>query len=205
MAPLHVLVAGATGAVGNALVPHLRALGMTVTPHVRPQSAAKLADPQALVIDLADAAGLDAAMARADAVVCLVGTMRKRFAQGDTYQSSDWLPVKLLAESARRAGGRRFVLLSALGARAGGGYLGWKFKAEQEVRDLPHAILRPSFLDDGKERRPPAPLRPLFRALPADWRTLPVEVLCRAIGKLLQGELPNRVLTGRDLWRLAET
>jgi len=181
-------------------VPHLRAQGMNVIPHVRPKSAAKTSDPQALVIDLADAAKLDAAMAGVDAVVCLVGTMRNRFAAGDTYETSDYLPVKHLAESARRAGGRPFILLSSLGARPGGGYLGWKFKAEQELHGLPHAILRPSFLDDGKERRPPALLRPLFGALPADWRTMPVEVLCRAIEKLLRGPLPNRVLTGRDLW-----
>ena len=184
-------------------MPFLRSLGMNVIPHVRPKSAARLADPQALVIELSDAAALDAAMAKVDAVVCLVGTMRKRFAQGDTYETSDYLPVKHLADSARRCGKKNFFLLSSLGARPGGGYLGWKYKAEQELRDLPHAILRPSFLDDGKERRPPAPLRPLFKALPADWRTMPVDVLCRAIGRLLREPAPNAVLTGRDLWKLA--
>ena len=181
-------------------MPHLRAQGMSVIPHVRPKSAAKVADPQALVIDLADAEKLDAAMARVDAVVCLVGTMRSRFAQGDTYESSDFMPVKQLADSARRAGKKKFILLSSLGARPGSGYLGWKFKAEQEVRDLPHAILRPSFLDDGKDRRPPPLLRPVFKALPKDWRTMPVDTLCRAIEKLLREPAPNRVLTGRDLF-----
>jgi len=181
-------------------VPFLRERGMNVVPHVRPKSAGKVNDPQALVIDLADAAKLDAAMAQVDAVVCLVGTMRKRFAQGDTYETSDYLPVKHLADSARRAGKKKFILLSSLGARPGSGYLGWKYKAEQELHGLPHAILRPSFLDDGKQRRPPPLLRPLFRTLPKDWRTMPVETLCRAIEKLLrEPELPNAVLTGRDL------
>src|SRR3954471_25018633 len=131
-----VLVAGATGAVGSALVPALRSRGLGVIPHVRPRTADKHPlgrDPEALVCDLADLVKLDAAMARARAVVCSVGTMRRRFAAGDTYQSSDYQPVVQLVESARRRGSRFFILVSALGARAGSGSLGWKHKAEQVV------------------------------------------------------------------------
>src|SRR3954463_9013376 len=150
-----ILVAGATGAVGTALVPRLRAAGFVVIPHVRPKTATRHPlgrDAEALVADLDNAQRLDAAMTRAEAVVCLVGTMRRRFAAGDTYESSDYLPVVQLAESARRVPSsepRHFVLLTALGARPGSGYLGWKFKAEEVVRQsgLPHTILRPSFLD----------------------------------------------------------
>ena len=150
-----VLVAGATGAVGTVLVPHLRAEGLDVIPHVRPKTAPRHPlgkDPQALICDLADAPKLDAAMARTHAVVCLVGTMRRRFAAGDTYESSDYRPVVELFESARRVPApqpRHFVLLSALGARPGAGYLGWKHKAEEAVRGsgLPWTILRPSVFD----------------------------------------------------------
>src|SRR3954452_23715440 len=100
-----VVVAGATGAVGTALVPRLRAAGIEVIPHVRPKTAARHPlgkDPQALIADLGDAGRLDAAMAQVDSVVCLVGTMRRRFAAGDTYESSDYLPVLQLAQSAQR-------------------------------------------------------------------------------------------------------
>src|SRR5256885_7118479 len=136
---MRVLVAGATGAVGTVLVPELRKSGIEVTPHVRPKTAAEHPmgkDPEALICDLGDLGKLDAAMARCDAVACLVGTMRTRFRAGDTYESSDYLPVLGLVEAARRDAkdGRHFVLLSALGARKGGGYLGWKFKAEEAVR-----------------------------------------------------------------------
>jgi uncharacterized protein YbjT (DUF2867 family) len=223
-----VLIAGATGAVGSALVPYLRAQGFKVIPHVRPKTAERHPlgkDPEALVIDLADAPKLDAAMSRAQAVVCLVGTMRRRFAAGDTYESSDYLPVVQLIESARRTGQKpHFVLLSSLGARPGPGYLGWKYKAEEEVRKSgrPYAILRPSFLDsthagsqpsDGTQRRPPlligATLRlagrlPGLRGFSDDVRPMPVEVLCRSIARILKDGSPAAsVMTGRQLWQAA--
>jgi uncharacterized protein YbjT (DUF2867 family) len=216
-----VLVAGATGAVGTVLVPHLRAQGFQVIPHVRPKTAGKHPlgkDPDALICDLGEADTLDRTMARVHAVVCLVGTMRSRFAAGDTYESSDYRPVVQLVESARRvpaAEPRYFVLLSSLGARPGSGYLGWKFKAEEVVRasGLPYAIVRPSFLDDGAQRRPPslvgATLRlagriPGLRGFSDDVRPMPVEVLCRAVARMLKNRAPAAsTVTGRQLWQAA--
>jgi len=224
-----VLVAGATGAVGTALVPRLRAAGIEVIPHVRPKTAASHPlgkDPQALIADLGDTAALDAAMARAQVVICLVGTMRRRFAAGDTYQSSDYQPVVQLVESAQRVPSpapRYFVLLTALGARPGSGYLGWKFKAEEVVRKsgLQHTILRPSFLDstrshsqasDGTQRKPPPGAGALLGALghlpglrgvADDLRPLPVETLCDAIVHVVRERAPTGTLKGRDLWAAA--
>jgi uncharacterized protein YbjT (DUF2867 family) len=224
-----VLVAGATGAIGTVLVPDLRTKGFDVIPHVRPKTAVRHPfgkDPQAFVADLSDSAKLDAAMSRAQSVVCLVGTMRRRFAAGDTYESSDYRPVVELAESARRVPSpapRHFILLTALGARPGSGYLGWKFKAEEAVRKigLPLTILRPSFLDttgsaalpsDGTQRKPPplvgdalkllgkfAPLR----GISDDLRPIPADVLCGAIGRILRDRAPLGILTGRQLWAAA--
>jgi uncharacterized protein YbjT (DUF2867 family) len=165
-------------------------------------------------------------MTGCDAVACLVGTMRNRFRAGDTYETSDYLPVVRLVESARRApsrGPRHFVLLTSLGARPGSGYLGWKWFAEEVVRHspLPWTILRPSFLDTrgsratpshGTERRPPSLVGGLLSAvawLPGvrsyadDLRPMGVEVLCRAIVRVLRDQGPTgEVLTGRTLWRL---
>ena len=228
---MRVLVAGATGAVGSALVPLLRESGLEATPHVRPQTARQHAlgsDPDALVCDLADSAALDRGMATCDAIACLVGTMRNRFRAGDTYETSDYLPVVRLVESARRApsrGPRHFVLLSSLGARPGSGYLGWKWFAEEAVRHspLPWTILRPSFLDTrgsrstpshGTERRPPLLVGGLMsvvgwlpgvRQYADELRPMPVDVLCRAIVRILREHAPTgEVLTGRTLWQLAQ-
>ena len=166
-----LFIAGATGATGTVVVPKARAAGLRVIPHVRPKTAGKHPlgkDPDALICDLSDEAALDKAMAGCDAIACLVGTTRHRFAQGDSYESSDYQPVIDLIESAKRAGGpaKYFILLSALGSRKGSGYLGWKFRAEEAVRHsgLPFTMLRPSFFDssgtgaqpsDGKSRTPP--------------------------------------------------
>lgn len=225
------LVAGASGAVGSVLVPVARAAGLRVIPHLRPRTAARHPlgkDPEALICDLADSGALDRAMARVDAVACLVGTMRRRFAQGDTYETSDYAPVIALIESAKRVPAlspRLFVLLSSLGAREGGGYTGWKWRAEEAVRlsGLPGCILRPSFLDsagsgampsDGRARRPPpligGALRllgaiPALRGFADDLRPMPIDVLARAIAKVLRDGAPAPSLwTGRQIWQAAQ-
>ena len=108
---MRVFVAGATGAVGTVLVPELRKSGIEVTPHVRPATAAKHPmgkDPEAVICDLGDLGKVDAAMVRCDAVACLVGTMRSRFRDGDTYESSDFLPVVELVEAATRDAKKEF-------------------------------------------------------------------------------------------------
>jgi uncharacterized protein YbjT (DUF2867 family) len=223
-----VFVAGATGAVGSVLVPYLRDSHFAVIPHVRPKTAEHHPlgkDHRALVADLSDTPRLDEQMARAHVVVCLVGTMRSRFAAGDTYESSDYRPVVQLLESARRAPlaqPRHFVLLSALGAKRGSGYLGWKFKAEDAVRGsgLPQTILRPSFLDTrgspshpshGAQRKPPPLVGPALqllgrisplRGVSDDLRPLPVDVLCLAIARIVRERGPFGTLKGRDIWEL---
>jgi len=145
-----LFVAGATGAVGKVLVPLAEAQGLEVRPHVRPASAAKLGHPRQVAIDLG-APGLADAMKGCTTVVQLIGTMRKRFARGDTYETSDIGTTRQLVEAAKRAGVTHFILLSSVGAgRPIGAYLKAKAQAEALVREsgLSFTIFRPSAFAD---------------------------------------------------------
>src|SRR4051812_465786 len=115
MKPRKVFVAGATGATGKVLVPMGFARGLPPVPHVRPKSAAN-AHPRAVVVDLADAKALAQAMSGCTSVISLIGTMRHRFAQGDTYETSDIGTTRQLVAAARAVGVDHFLLLSSVGA-----------------------------------------------------------------------------------------
>ena len=123
---MKVFVAGATGATGQVFVPMATEAGLDLVLHVRPQSAARsplAKDPRARVIDLGDADGLAAALAGADAVVSFVGTMKSRFAAGDTYEASDVGSTRQIVLGAKSAGVPRVLLLSSYGAGGMGAYL----------------------------------------------------------------------------------
>jgi len=146
MSPRRLFIAGATGAVGRVLVPMADRHGISVVPHVRPKSASSLAHPNVVAIDLGDA-GLPAAMQGCTTVVQLIGTMKKRFAKGDTYETSDIGTTRQLVEAAKRAGVDHLVLLSSVGAgRPMGAYLEAKAKAESLVKEsgIAFTIVRPS-------------------------------------------------------------
>jgi uncharacterized protein YbjT (DUF2867 family) len=145
-----VFVAGATGAVGRTFVPRAEAAGLTVVPHVRPGSEAKLEHPNRVVLDLASPT-LSAALTGCATVVQLIGTMRKRFSTGDTYETSDIGTTRQLVAAAQAAGVSHFVLLSSVGAgRPTGPYLQAKAEAEALVTHsgLAWTILRPSAFED---------------------------------------------------------
>lgn len=225
-----VFVAGATGAVGTLFVPKARAAGLEVVPHVRPATAPRHplgSDPQAAIFPLEDATALEAALTGCSTVVCLVGTMRRRFDSGDTYESSDFRPVVDLVSAAKRLGERgpgHVVLLSSFGAREGAGYLGFKWRAEQAVREsgLRWTVLRPSMFDsrdtlaqpsDGRSRRPPPLVGGVLRALGKlpglegvsdDLRPIPLDVLATALVRVtVEGGPSGETLAGRHLWKLA--
>lgn len=219
-----VFVAGATGATGRVFEPIATAAGIDLRLHVRPQTASKTPlanDPRARIFDLSDATALADALRGAKAVVSFVGTMKKRFSQGDTYESSDVGSTRALVAGAKAAGVPRFLLLSSYGAGGTGAYLRMKGECERIVRDsgLAYTLIRPSMLvspHEGAEgthgKRPRVPVVDgLFRALRAvpplagwadDVRPIPLEVVSRAFVRVLLEPLDGKVLEGRDLWAL---
>lgn len=219
-----VFVAGATGATGQVLVPLATAAGMELRLHVRPATAARSplgADPRARIFDLGNSTALREELRGCDAVVSLIGTMRSRFAEGDTYASSDVGTTRELADAAVAAGVPRMVLLSSVGAGGVGAYLQMKGECESIVRSsgLGWTIFRPSALASpsagaagthGKRWLPPGAtaLTGALRGVPgigglvARYGPIPIEVLARAIVRALEVPGESRVIEGRALWEM---
>lgn len=148
-----VLVAGASGYLGRRLVPRLLAGGRIVRALVRggEARAARLPHLSGCEIaagDLADAASCRRAAEGVDTVVHLVGIIRERGAT--TFESVHIDGTVALVQAARHAGCRRFLYVSALGARRDGAsaYSRSKAEAEQIVRasGMTWLILRPSIV-----------------------------------------------------------
>ncbi len=205
--PRRLFVAGATGATGTVLVRLAQAGGAPVVPQVRPQSASR-APPNAAIVDLADQAALVRALSDCTTVVQLVGTMRSRFADGDTYETSDIGTTRALVAAGQEAGVDHVVLLSSTGAgRPRGAYLQAKAQAESIVREsgLEWTIFRPSFLL-GDHRGPPRPVAAVLRAIsPASLKPIRLEDLARAILHVgLTRAALGQVLEGRSLFAEAQ-
>lgn len=203
-----LFVAGATGAIGRTLMPLADRHGIDAVGHVRPKSAAKATWKQVAALDLADGDALREALTGRTTVLQLIGTMRKRFGSGDTYETSDIGTTRLLAEAAKDAGVKHFVLLSSVGAgRPLGAYLQAKASAERIVRDsgIPWTIVRPSAFD-GEGHSAPTALRPLFD-FTGLLRYKPIRVTELAAALLhcaVEGAPTEAVLEGRPLWGLVE-
>jgi uncharacterized protein YbjT (DUF2867 family) len=158
-----IFIAGAAGATGTAIAGLPRPSTAALRPHLRPARAAAghlwAGDPNVRVGELGDAAWLDEALDGCTGILQLIGTMRRRFARGDTYETSDIGTTRSLVAAASRSGKiDHIVLLSSVGAgRPLGAYLKAKASAEALVRDsgIAWTIFRPSSFDGGPHRAPP--------------------------------------------------
>jgi uncharacterized protein YbjT (DUF2867 family) len=205
-----VFVGGATGATGQDFVRLAARQGLEQVVHVRPRSLEKYrrqqpGGPEPAVFELADAQALAAHMAGCHAVVSMIGTMRERFGSGDTYAASDVGTTRLLADAAKAAELRHFVLLSAAGAGSvRGAYYDAKREAERIVRDsgIPWTVARPSFLV-GNGRGLGGAWLPGGIGWLDDVRSIPVGVVAAALVRVVaEASHRGEVLAGRHLWRL---
>ena len=148
-----LLVTGATGFVGRHVVAALQAAGYTgirCLTHGHAADAPALDGGVELVAgDVRDRESLDRAMTGVDLVVHLVAIIRER-PGGVTFANVNHLGTRNLVEAARKAGVRRLVHQSAIGAdpEPGRGYSRSKWLGEQEVigSGIPFTILRPSII-----------------------------------------------------------
>lgn len=203
-----LFVAGATGAVGRTVMRLAETRGLDVVPHVRPKTAAqgKALYPRAAVLELSQTEALVKVLGDRTTVLQLIGTTRKRFATGDTYETSDIGTTRELLDAAKRAGTiDHFILLSSVGAgRPVGAYLKAKARAEELVREsgIPFTVFRPSaFVGEGHRLFPGA--QAIISAVGASrYRPIPVESLAKTL-LLVAGERAplGEVLEGVPLWK----
>jgi uncharacterized protein YbjT (DUF2867 family) len=153
------VVAGGTGLVGRALIQLLAesAAYRQVTTLVRRDVPV----PQGIVSQRVDFEHLDElTLTDVDDAFCCLGTTRRAAGSAEAFRRVDLDYIVGFARLAKRAGARRFLLVSSVGASAGSPLLYSRTKGEGEaaISSLGFAtvvILRPSFLvGERAERRP---------------------------------------------------
>jgi uncharacterized protein YbjT (DUF2867 family) len=206
--PRRIFVAGSTGATGRTVLRLAKDAGVRdrIVAHVRPRSAHAAGDGTA-VCDLSDATALGAALKGMTTVVQLIGTVRKRFASGDTYESSDIGTTRSLVQAARTAGVEHIVLLSAVGAgRPIGAYLRAKASAEELVvsSGIAHSIFRPSvFISETQRAIPGSRLITRLLHLRA-YEPIELGDLAAAILRVALDGKPLGVLEGKPMWDVVD-
>ena len=153
---MKVFVTGAAGYVGSAIVKALLERGHEVVGLVRRSFSEKDSDPRLTLVrgDLLEPGSYREALAEADAVIHLVGIIREKPSAGATFERIHAEGTRRLLAACREAGfadrGKRFIHMSALGARPGAStdYFRTKWEAEELVRasGMPYFIFRPSVI-----------------------------------------------------------
>ena len=149
---MRVFLTGASGFVGSHLLRRL----LSEAQHVRAlvHRADILAERQSENGSIEEVQGdinsanVVEAMAGCEAVINLVGIIYER--GSSTFEAIHHLGTRNLVRAAKQNGVKRFVQMSALGARPSdaSAYHTTKFAAEEEVRNsgIPYVVLRPSLI-----------------------------------------------------------
>ena len=150
---MRVLVTGGSGFVGRYVVRELLAQGHMVRCLVRPGSEGKLAAGEGVEVFAGDVLHPEE-VARAaqgcEAAVHLVGIIREFPGRGVTFERLHVQATENVVNAARDAGVKRFLHMSALGARPepADPYHVTNFRGEEIVKQygIPYTIFRPSVI-----------------------------------------------------------
>ena len=151
------LIAGATGLVGQALLPELLVPGRYARVLAVVRKPLRAADPrlEQIVVDFGQLPDLPV-----DDVYCAVGTTIRKAGSEAAFRAVDFDVPAALARMAKRNAARQFLLVSSVGASAQSGnfYLRVKGELEAAVRALGFEslhVFQPSFLlGERTESRP---------------------------------------------------
>jgi NADH dehydrogenase len=146
-----VLITGATGFVGNAVLESLNRHGYTPYALVRRGSEKKLGQPAIEIFgDVLDSDSLNKAMKGMDAVIHLVGIIREFPRKWITFENMHTRASENVATAAAENGVKRFIHMSANGTRenAVSMYHITKCRGENAVstKGLDYTIFRPSLI-----------------------------------------------------------
>ncbi len=150
---MQVFVTGGTGFVGNEVVSQLTEAGHDVIALVRRGSAEKLPKVGRVRIHIGDVTDLESiteGIRNCDAVIHLVGIIRAFPDQGVTFQHLHVDATRNVRDAAVSGGVKRFLHMSANGARPDSeiDYQRTKWDAEEEIRasELDWTIFRPTLI-----------------------------------------------------------
>jgi uncharacterized protein YbjT (DUF2867 family) len=173
MTQYNIFITGATGYLGQALVPALLKRGHLVRALTRPASALRVPPGAQVVLGNAlDATTFAAQVTPSDTFVHLVGTPHPSPAKVKQFRDIDLVSVQAAVAAARHAWVRHFIYLSvAYPAPIMQEYIAVRREGEALIRSagVPATFLRPFYVL-GPGHWWPYPLVPLFallRAIPA--------------------------------------
>jgi uncharacterized protein YbjT (DUF2867 family) len=156
-----VVIAGASGVVGARVLHHLVrredvgrviAVGRRILPLHHEKLVSK-------VVDLQNATAVAAEIPEGTSVAfCCLGTTMKQAGSKEAFRAVDHDAVLAFGKAALERGAKRFLLVSAVGARTNSAnfYQRTKGEVEEALARLGYAqltILRPSLIDDEGARR----------------------------------------------------
>ena len=144
-----ILVTGGSGFIGRRVVSRLAGGGSSLRVFARGQRRVDLPEGVEMVRgNVVSGEGLPEALAAAEKLVHLVGIIRQTGDQ--TFESVIWRGTERVVETAKAAGVKKFVYVSAIGAQDNPTYqyLYAKWQAERAVKlsGLKYTILRPSIV-----------------------------------------------------------
>ncbi|MFQ5817505.1 MAG: SDR family oxidoreductase [Terriglobia bacterium] len=204
-----ILLTGATGFVGSHMVEALRAAGQPVRCLVRSREKATqqgLSAAERVEGDILRPETLPAACAGIEKVIHLVGIILERGQQ--TFERVHYQGTGNVVAAAKQAGVKRFVHMSALGARSdprATAYHRTKWKAEQEVINsgIPYVILRPAiiygprdgFVTQMVDMIEKAPVIPIVGTGEYPLQPIFINNVCQAfVGALTNEKATNKIL-----------
>ncbi len=209
LTPQHILLAGATGLIGEHLLDRLLSeptVERVLAPSRRPLAAhPHLENPVGELLDL-----LPQLSGRIDSAFCCLGSTIKQAGSQEAFRAVDHDLVLAFARRARELGARHLLVISALGADANSSVFYNKVKGETEealkAQGWPQlTLVRPSLLLGPRSefRLGERLAAPFMRWLPGKYRGIEATVLARALWRLALEEGEGvRVVESDQLRRL---